>query len=54
MFWALKDSRQGKFKVELPGGDRRGPVALIVKERQADLDDFEQIYVAPQELVLVV
>lgn len=46
--------RQIELEVELP---RRRPgriVSAFVHERQAELDDLQQIHVAPQQLVLVV
>ena len=45
---------QVKLEVELPGGDALGQVALVVQERQTQLDDLEQVHVAPEQLVLVV
>ena len=51
---AAGNSRQVEFEVELPGGDWQSSVSLVVEERQANLDDFQEVHVAPQELVLVV
>lgn len=46
--------RQVKFEVELPCGVAGRCLAVLVHERQAQLDDAQQVDVAAQHLVLVV
>lgn len=49
-----KDSRKVEFEVELPGVDARRIFPLLICESQAQLDDFEQVDVTAQELVLII
>lgn len=49
-----KDSREVEFEVELPGVNARRIFSLLICESQAQLDDFQQVDVAAQELVLVI
>lgn len=50
----VRHLRQIEFEVELPGGVAGRRLAILVHERQAQLDDAQQIDVAAQHLVLVV
>lgn len=47
-------SREVELEVELPRGRPRGIFPLFVHECEAQLDDFQQVHVAAQQLVLVV
>jgi hypothetical protein len=49
-----RNSRQTKFEIELKSRKIRRRVAIFIHERQSELDDFEKIYVAAKQLVLVV
>jgi len=44
---------QVEFKVELPSADALGKVPRPVEQRDAELDEFEQVHVALDQLVLV-
>ena len=46
--------REIKFEVELPGGCSWGVVAILVHERQSELDDLQQVHITAQQLVLIV
>ena len=45
--------RKIESKIKLPARRRCWQISLIVKERQTNLDDLQQIHVATQHLVLV-
>lgn len=49
-----KDSREVEFEVELPGVDARRIFPLLICESQTQLDDFQQVNVTAQELVLII
>lgn len=48
------DSREVEFEVELPGVDTRRIFSLLICESQAQLDNFQQVNVAAEELVLII
>lgn len=48
------DPREIELEVELPRRRAGRIVAILVHEREAELDDLQQVDVAPQQLVLVV
>lgn len=43
-----------ELEVELPGGDTLGQIAILVQERQTQLDYLQEVHVAAKELVLVI
>lgn len=49
-----KDSRKVEFEVELPGVDARRILPLLICESQAQLDNFQQVNVTAEELVLII
>lgn len=46
--------REVKLEVELPRRRAGRIVSVLVHEREAELDDLQEVDVTPQELVLVV
>lgn len=53
-FYLKVHSREVKFKVELPCCRAGRIVSIFVHEREAELDDLQEVDVAPEQLVLVV
>lgn len=47
-------SREVKFEVELPRCRAGRIISIFVHEREAELDDLQEVDVAPEQLVLVV
>lgn len=48
------NSRKVEFEIELPGAEAWWCFALFIKKGEAQLDDFEEINITSQKLVLVV
>lgn len=46
--------REVEFEVELPRRRAWRVSAVLVHERESELDDLQEVHVAPQQLVLVV
>ena len=44
---------QTEFEVKLPCRHRRWWIAILIEKCEANLDDFQQINIAPQQLILV-
>jgi len=43
-----------EFEVELPGADTRGKHSILIRERESQLDDFQQIHIHTEGLKLVI
>ena len=50
----IGNALDAKVKVELPGRHVLRVVAIFVGEREANLDDLQQIYIAAHRLIVVV
>ena len=48
------DLREVELEVELPRRRAWRIISVLVHEGEAELDDLQQIHVAPQQLVLVI
>lgn len=46
--------RKVEFEVKLPGVDSSRIFSFLICEGQAQLDDFQEINITPEELILVV
>lgn len=51
---STEDSRKVEFEVKLPGVDPRRIFSFLICESQAQLDNFQKVYVTPKKLILIV
>lgn len=49
-----KDSLDAKSEIKLPGTTRLRKLPVLIRKRDPDLDDFQQIDVTPHRLIMVI